>query len=91
MTASTPGGINRGERLLAFLIIAIVGLSLLAFIAVIVATAMGVGNNDGFSEGIWPVVIMLPLIGLPVSFVLIIALLILSAIRRGRAAKSNGG
>jgi hypothetical protein len=40
--------------------------------------------------GIWPVVTMLPLIGLPIGFVLIIVLLATSIVRRGRAAKDAG-
>ena len=40
----------------------IVGLSILAFIAVMIGTLAGAGANDGFSQGIWPIVLMLPLV-----------------------------
>jgi TRAP-type uncharacterized transport system fused permease subunit len=67
----------------------VVGLSILAFLAVIAATAAGVGDNDGFSQGIWPAVLTLPLFGLPLGFVLIIALLVISIVRRSREARQN--
>ena len=61
-----------------------VGLSILCIVAVIVGTAVGVKN---FGEGAWPVVIVLPGIGLVIGLVLIIALLVVSSVRRGREAK----
>jgi uncharacterized membrane protein len=67
----------------------VVGLSILAFIAVLIGTSAGVGNNDGFSRGIWPFVLTLPLFGLPLGFVLLIILLVISAIRRSRDSRAN--
>jgi hypothetical protein len=67
----------------------VVGLSILAFLTVIIGTAMGVGDNDGFSQGIWPAVLTLPLFGLPLGFVLIIVLLTVSIARRSREARQN--
>ena len=64
-----------------------VGLSILCIVAVIVGTAVGVKN---FGEGAWPVVIVLPGIGLVIGLVLIIALLVVSSVRRGREAKDAG-
>jgi len=75
---------NRAERVLAFMVAASIGLSILAFLAVIIATAAGVTN---FGEGVWPVIIVLPLVGLPIGLVFMIALFIVSAIRRGRESK----
>ncbi len=54
------------------------------FIAVIVGTALGVRD---FGAGAWPVVLVLPVIGLPLGVILIITLIIVSGIRRGRAAR----
>ncbi len=68
----------------------IVGTSLLAFVIVIIGTWAGVGADGGFGEGAWPFIVMIPNVGLPIGFVLIIALLIVSAARRGRAAKGAG-
>ncbi len=61
-----------------------IGLSVIAFISVIVGTAVGVTN---FSDGLWPTVIVLPAVGLPIGLVLMIALIIVSALRRGREAR----
>lgn len=70
------------------MIAAAVALSIIAFLAVIIGTATGVRD---FGEGLWPTVIMLPLIGLPIGFVLLVALLVVSAVRRGRETKDARG
>jgi uncharacterized membrane protein len=80
---------NRVERVLAYMVASIIVLSLAAFIALIVGTAVGLERDD-FAQGIWPTVTILPLIGLPIGFVLIIVLLVVSAVRRGRAARDAG-
>ncbi len=69
------------------MIAAIVGLSILAFLAVIIGTYSGLDAKD-FASGIWPAVYTLPLIGLPIGFVLIIVLLVISARRRAREART---
>ena len=61
-----------------------VGLSLICIVAVIIGTAVGIRN---FNEGLWPLVIVLPAPGLLIGLVLIIALIVISSIRRGREAK----
>ena len=84
MAENTPIIDNRAERVLAFMVAASIGLSIVAFLAIIIATAAGVTN---FGEGIWPVIIVLPLVGLPIGLGFMIALFIVSAIRRGRESK----
>ncbi len=64
-----------------------VGFSILAFFAVMIATLAGVGDDDGFSQGIWPFIIVLPLIGLPIGFLLLVALLIVNGVRRARESR----
>ena len=71
------------------MVASVVGLSILSFIAVIAATAMNVGDNDGFSRGIWPPIFILPLYGLPVGFALIIALMVTVGVRRSRQARRD--
>jgi len=61
-----------------------IGLSIIAFLAVIIGTAAGVRDFNG---GIWPVAIVLPAIGLPLGLLLMITLIVISGIRRGREAK----
>jgi phosphate/sulfate permease len=77
---------SRIERILAAIIGSTIGLSVLAFVAIIVGTWQGMGREE-FAEGIWPAITISPLIGLPIGFVLIIALLIVSTTRR----RQSGG
>ena len=87
MANDTPITDHRDERILAFMVASSIGLSIVAFLAIIIATAVGVRD---FGEGIWPVVFVLPLIGLPLGLVLIIVLITLSGVRRGREARNAG-
>jgi len=81
---------NRVERVLAFMVAAIIVLSLASLIAALIAaTGSGFGRDD-FAQGIWPAVTIMPLVGLSTGFVLIIVLLVVSAVRRGRASKDAG-
>jgi hypothetical protein len=82
--SNTPISANRGERILAFMIASAIGLSILCFIVVIIATAAGIKN---FGTPPWPTVIILPAIGLPIGLVLMIALIVVSGLRRGREAR----
>ena len=66
------------------MVAAAIGLSVVAFLAVIIGTGVGVTN---FSDGVWPAVIVLPAVGLPIGLVLMIALIIVSGLRRGREAR----
>ena len=84
MANDTPILGNQLERTLAFMVAASVGLSILSFVAVIIGTAVGVRD---FSQGIWPVAIVLPAIGLPLGLLLVIAVIVISGIRRGREAR----
>lgn len=89
MSDSGPISEHRAERVLAFMFAAVVGLSILAFFAVMIGTLTGAAADDGFSQGIWPLVIMLPWFGLPIGFALLIALLIVNAVRRSREARAG--
>ena len=80
---------NRIERVIAYMVAATVVVSVASFIAVILGTALGIGREE-LATGIWPFVTILPLIGLPIGFILIIVLLVVSVVRRGRAVKGAG-
>lgn len=77
--------VRRIDRILAFSALGLAAASIICFFAIIIGTAVGMQQED-FGEGIWPVVAAIPYWGLPVAFVMIIALLIMSFIRKGRAA-----
>lgn len=87
MSESGPITEHRAERILAYMFVGIVGISILAFLAVMFGTLAGAGEDDGFSSGVWPFVIMLPWFGLPLAFLLLIALLIVNAVRRRRGSE----
>jgi hypothetical protein len=78
--------IHRNERVIAYMIAAIVGLSILAFLTVILATWAGLTAKD-FAQGVWPAILNLPEIGLPIGLILIIVLLVVSMRRRAREAR----
>ncbi|MCD5346439.1 multidrug ABC transporter ATPase [Agromyces sp. H3Y2-19a] len=89
MSDSGPITEHRAERVLAVMFAAIIGCSIVAFFAVIIGSAAGAAANDGFSQGIWPFVIMFPWFGLPIAFVLLITLLIVNAVRRSRETRAG--
>lgn len=79
--------IRRLDRILAFTALGIAAASVICFFVIIIGTAVGMDRRD-FGEGLWPVVAAIPYWGLPLAFVMIIALLIMSFIRKGRASRS---
>lgn len=89
VSSQGPVADHRAERILAYMVAATVGLSIIAFFAVMIGTLAGVGADDGFSQGIWPYVLVLPMIGLPIGFLLLIALLIVNGIRRSRESRQG--
>lgn len=46
-------------------------------------------DQTAFGEGLWPIVAAIPYWGLPVAFLMIIALLTMSFIRKGRASSRS--
>jgi hypothetical protein len=78
--------LNRIERILALMIATIGGLSVLSIIAIIVASVSGVDT----AGGLWPMITVLPGIGLPIAFLLIVAFAIVSITRRRRIANDGG-
>ncbi|WP_460799774.1 multidrug ABC transporter ATPase [Microbacterium sp. GXF0217] len=76
------------DRILAFTALALAALSVICFFAIIIGTAVGMSHED-FANGAWPVVAAVPQWGLPVAFILILTLLIMSFVRKGRANKRS--
>ena len=77
--------IRRLDRFLAFGALGIAAASVICFFAIIIGTAVGM-DQEAFGGGIWPAVAAIPFWGLPLAFVMIITLLVMSFIRKGRAA-----
>lgn len=86
MTDEQTPSISRPERILAFMVVTIVAVSIAAFVAVMVGTATGLEQGD-FAGGAWPVVTILPLVGLPIAFLMLVALIIVGAVRRSRESR----
>lgn len=88
VTDPQPHNASRFERILAFMLLALVLLSVGSFVAIMVGTGQGMGSDD-FAAGLWPVVVIIPYIGLPLAIVLLITLMVSSAVRRAREARRN--
>jgi hypothetical protein len=82
---NTPVPLNRTERILAFMIAAVGGISILAIIVIIIT---GFARVDT-SSGVWLTVKVLPAVGLPIALIMIIIFGVLSGVRRRRL--NNGG
>jgi len=80
-----PVSVNRAERVLAYMMVAVIVISIAAFLAIIIGTATGMAGAD-FATGVWPAVFVAPFFGLPFAIVLLVALVIVSAKRRSREA-----
>lgn len=76
--------VRRVDRILAFTALTLAALSVICFFAIIVGSAVGM-DQQGFGTGVWPLVAAIPLWGLPLAFVMIITLLVMSFVRKGRA------
>lgn len=79
---------SRLERVLSAMVATVIALSVVSFFAIIIGTWMGM-DSGAFSTGIWPTVTFIPLIGLPLGFVLIIVLLVVSTRRRRAGGQSD--
>jgi len=77
--------IRRLDRILAFTALGLAAASIICFFAIIIGTAVGMTKED-FVDGAWPFVAGIPYWGLPAAFAMIVALLIMSFVRKGRAA-----
>ncbi|OAN38881.1 multidrug ABC transporter ATPase [Microbacterium sp. H83] len=80
--------VRRVDSILAFGALGIAAASVLCFLAIIIGTAVGMRQED-FGGGVWPVVAAVPYWGLPVAFVMIIVLLVMTFIRKSRAASRS--
>jgi apolipoprotein N-acyltransferase len=64
---------NRSERILLYMVGAVIGLSLLSFAVTIVGWLT---LHELPATGIWPIALVLPEVGLPIGLLLIIALIV---------------
>ena len=78
--------LNRTERIIAFAVASVGGISIIAIVAVFVGRAA----NADFTNGAWRAVAALPLIGLPITLIALIAFMIMTTVRRNRLARDAG-
>ncbi len=76
------------DRILTFMSLGIVVVSVVCFFVILIANAAGV-TGEQFGTGLWPIVSWVPMIGLPVGFLLMLTLIIMTMVRKGRAAKRS--
>jgi TRAP-type C4-dicarboxylate transport system permease small subunit len=84
VTDETPQTTSRAQRVLAFTAAGLVILSIACFFALMIGTWAGAGPDQSSGRGIWPTVELLPLAALPLAFVLIIVLLVVSLVSRSK-------
>ena len=78
-------GLNRTERTLTFIIAGIIGASVLAIVALLIAKASGAA----ITGAVWATILVLPLIGLPIAMILGIVLVVIF-LRHRRLAQDAG-
>lgn len=93
MSPSTPPSrddlpVRRIDRILAFMSLGLLVLSIVCFIAIMIGTATGLEYAD-FQGGVWPLVSALLYVAPIVAFLLLLAVLIMTFVRRARADKGR--
>ncbi|SCY36155.1 hypothetical protein SAMN05216488_1527 [Microbacterium sp. LKL04] len=92
MSTPPPAGdlpFRRIDRILAFMSLGLLVLSVVCFFAIIIASGPVGLKQEDFATGAWPVVSLIVYVAPPVAFALLLALLIMTFARRGRANKGR--
>ena len=90
MTQQTPPPASRLQRVLSYIVAALVVASLVCIAAILIGSAVGAMPQQNTGQGLWPAVFLFMLIALPIAFVLLIVLIFLTARQRSRAEKAAG-
>jgi len=93
MRMSTPSPsddlpVRRIDRILAFMSLGLLVLAIVCFFSIIIGTATGLEQAD-FASGVWPTVTALVWVAPPIAFALLLAVLIMTFVRRSRANKGR--
>ena len=94
MSPSTPRSpaaaddlpVRRIDRVLAFMSLGLLLLSVVCFVAIMIGSASGMDHDD-FGSGLWPAVGTTGYIAPIVAFVLLLTVLIMTFVRKARAGK----
>lgn len=76
------------DRILAFMSLGLLVLSILCFLAIMIGTATGMQQAD-FGQGIWPIVSFTVWLAPIIAFVLLLTVLSMSFVRRARANRGD--
>ncbi len=88
MSTRTPGDdvpVRRIDRILAFMSLGLLLLSVLSFFAIMIGSSMGAD----MAGGLWPAVGILVYIAPIVAFLLLLTVLVMSLVRRSRANRGD--
>jgi len=77
--------VRRIDRILAFMSLGLLVLSIACFFAIMI----GSSNGADMQSGLWPTTGAIVWIAPPLAFILMMAVLIMTFIRRGRANKGH--
>lgn len=90
MSAPTPEDVpvRRIDRILAFMSLGLLALSIVCFFAIMIGTASGMEQAD-FSGGVWPAVSLVVWTAPIIAFLLMLAVIIMSLVRRARANRGD--
>ena len=75
--------VHRTERVLAYMVASSIGLAILAILAILISGLLHIDTTTG----VWLTVRVLPAVGLIFGVGFLIALVVVSAVRRSRAAR----
>lgn len=91
MTNQTSPPASRVQRILAYIVAALIVVSLVCIALILIGSAAGwLPHSQAAAEhGLWPTVSLIPLIALPLGFVLIIVLMIINTRNRAKFAKES--
>jgi len=92
-SSRTPGSaddlpVRRIDRLLAFMSLGLLLLSVICFVAIMIGSASGMKHDD-FGQGAWPLIGTLVYIAPIVAFILLMAVLVMTFIRKARVGKGR--
>lgn len=87
-TPTSEPEIRRVDRILAFTALGLIAASILGFVSIMIGTANGM-DQAAFAEGAWPYIASILYWGPPLAFALIVTLLVMSFVRKGRAASRS--
>jgi hypothetical protein len=87
---AADAGTSRAQRVLATMAFTLIGISAVCVILLLVLRAAGV-PDAAFQSGALMIVQLVPLPGLTIGLLLVVALFVVLAVRRGRAQAAQRG